>query len=392
MELQNERTLEGLLIKYLKNDCTSEEKSHFYELLTSSDSEKYFKEVLFAQLDKYNGDNEEDRNVNLELIYNQIEEELKYREKKRQEQHLFKNRSKVKRIIILGLSLAAIFFVAFFSGVLYNLKNWQLSDKRLTDGAFSEIMAPLGARTEIKLADGTEVILNAGSKIIFRSDFNVSNRDLNLEGEGYFKVAENNDLPLVVEAGNLKIKAVGTEFNIKAYSDDNTVETTLITGKVEISHKGDVDDDKVLKLEPYQKAIYTSESNLLTLEKIQESEPLAFKPVKVSTDNLFVSPKADVDQVTAWTKNKLIIRGEDLESICVKLQRKYNVTFLFGNEEIKNYRFSGVLLDETLEQVLNMIKLTSPVNYMLDGKTVLIFSNKERAEKYSDFLKKEAKQ
>ena len=96
-------------------------------------------------------------------------------------------------------------------------------------------------------------------------------------------------------------------------------------------------------LKPNQKAIYANQSDQLTLEKIKEIEPLAVKPAKIITDKLLVSPKTDVEQVTAWTKNKLIIRSENLESLCTKLQRKYNVTFVFRDEEIKKHRFSGVL-------------------------------------------------
>ena len=175
---------------------------------------------------------------------------------------------------------------------------------------------------------------------------------------------------------------------MKAYKDEGLIETTLIEGKVEISQKGVENEGKMLELTPNQKAIYVNESDRITLGKIKEIEPLAVKPAKVDSDKLLVSSKVNVDQVTAWTQNKLIIRGENLESLCIKLQRKYNVTFVFGNEEIKKYRFSGILLDETLEQVLNVIKLTAPIDYLLDGKVVLMISNKDQIEKYSKHLKK----
>ena len=232
-------------------------------------------------------------------------------------------------------------------------------------------------------------MLNAGSSIKYRSDYNSLNRDLVLEGEAYFKVARNIDLPLVVNAGNINIKATGTEFNVKAYSDEGIIETTLVNGEVEISQKGSNEKDRILVLEPNQKAIYASQSDQLTLEKIKEIEPLAVKPAKIITDKLLVSSKTDVEQVTAWTKNKLIIRSENLESLCTKLQRKYDVTFVFEDEEIKKHRFSGVLLDETFQQVMDVIKLTAPVDYILDSKTVLMFSNKEQAEKYSKNLNKD---
>jgi ferric-dicitrate binding protein FerR (iron transport regulator) len=225
-------------------------------------------------------------------------------------------------------------------------------------------------------------MLNAGSSIKYRSDYNTDNRDLVLEGEAYFKVARNHNLPLVVNAGNINIKATGTEFNVKAYSDEGMIETTLVTGEVEISPTGKNSTDRILVLKPNQKAIYAQKSDQLTLEKIKEIEPLAIKPAKIITGNFLVSSKTDVEQATAWTKNKLIIRSENLESLCVKLQRKYNTTFLFRDEEIKKHRFSGVLLDETLQQVMDVIKLTSPVDYLIDGKTIILFSTKEKTGKY----------
>ena len=127
-------------------------------------------------------------------------------------------------------------------------------------------------------------MLNAGSSIKYRNDYNLHNRDLVLEGEAYFKVAKNINLPLVVNAGNINIKATGTEFNVKAYSDEGMIETTLVNGKVEISSKGNNDKDRILVLKPNQKAIYAQQSDQLTLEKIKELEPLAIKPAKIITD------------------------------------------------------------------------------------------------------------
>jgi len=247
---------------------------------------------------------------------------------------------------------------------------------------YNEIKAPLGAKSEIRLNDGTEVMLNAGSSLKYSTDYNLHNRDLVLEGEAYFKVAKNTNLPLVVNAGNLNIKATGTEFNVKAYSDDKMIETTLVDGKVEISPKGNIDKDRILILKPNQKAIYAQQSDKLTIEMIKEIEPLAIKPLKINTADLLLSSKTDVEQVTAWTKNKLIIRSENLESLCKKLQRKYNVTFVFKDEGIKKQRFSGVLLDETFQQVMDVIKLTARVDYIIDSKTVILFSKTEKAGKY----------
>ena len=116
---------------------------------------------------------------------------------------------------------------------------------------YTEIKVPLGAISEIILPDSSQVMLNAGSTIRFRSDYNSNNRDIQLQGEGYFKVAKNENLPLIVNTGNLKIKAVGTEFNVKAYPDEGIIETTLVSGIVEISKEGQ--DNVQFDLKPNQR-------------------------------------------------------------------------------------------------------------------------------------------
>jgi len=369
-----------LITRYLENRCTNEEEQQLYELLTSSENGKLLEEVLLVHLNEFREDQNENPSVDFHRIYNELLSEIKHRETRDSERQLLLKRIRLRRMAFGGLAIAAVFCIAFFLGTLFSQQKKEIGSDQSLTATYTEIKAPLGARSEIRLNDGTEVILNAGSSIKYSSDYNSLNRDLVLEGEAYFKVARNSDLPLIVDAGNLNIKATGTEFNVKAYSDEGIIETTLVIGEVEISQKGNNDKGQVMVLKPNQKAIYAQQSDQLTMEKIKEIEPQAIKSVKINTDNLLVSSKTDVEQVTAWTKNKLIVRSENLESLCTKLQRKYNVTFVFHDKEIKKHRFSGVLLDETLQQVIDVIKLTAPVDYLIDGKTVILFSKKEKAE------------
>jgi len=373
-----------LITKYLENKCSQEEQQQLYELLASSENGKFLEEALFEHLKEFQEGQNENPSVDFHRIYNELLSEIKRRETRDSERQLLLKKIKVRRLVFGGLATAAVFFIAFFLGTIFSQQNREIGSEQSVTATYTEIKAPLGARSEIRLNDGTEVILNAGSSIKYNSDFNSLNRDLVLDGEAYFKVARNIDLPLVVDAGNINIKATGTEFNVKAYSDEGIIETTLVNGEIEISHKGNMDKNQILVLKPNQKAIYAQQSDQLTLEKIKEIEPLAIKSAKINIDDLLVSSKTDVEQVTAWTQNKLIIRSENLESLCTKLQRKYNVTFLFKDEEIKKHRFSGVLLDETLQQVIDVIKLTAPVDYLIDGKTVILF----KAEKYSKNINK----
>jgi transmembrane sensor len=381
--VEHANNIKILISRYLENKCTPEEMHELYEMLISADNEKSFKELILSQLDEIPTDNFINHSADFERIYEKIISQLNHRETKDLEKQQLQKRMRLKKLIFEGLSIAALLCIVFFLGTITGKPDNNSTSVQSKPITYSEIKAPLGARSEITLNDGTEVMLNAGSSLKYGSDFNSINRDLILEGEAYFKVAKNKDLPLVVNAGNIKIKAIGTEFNVKAYSEEGIIETTLVNGEVEISQKGLNEKDRILVLEPNQKAIFANQSDQVTLERIKEIEPLAVKPAKIITDKLLVSPKTDVEQVTAWTQNKLIVRSENLESLCTKLQRKYNVTFVFRDDDIKKHRFSGVLLDETFEQVMDVIKLVAPVDYVLDGKSVILVSNKDQKNKYS---------
>jgi transmembrane sensor len=374
-----------LITRFLENKCTEEEKREIYEQLGSPDNEKIFKEKAISYLGEFYGDQDESLKVDFEKIYVDLLSVIKQKQSRVSEMRMIQRRVKLRRLIYGSISIAAIFCIAFFLGSSFNRAPAAgISEQPpAASKQYTEIKAPLGARSEVKLIDGTRVMLNAGSSIRYRNDYNSLNRDLILEGEAYFTVAKNTELPLVVNAGNINIKATGTEFNVKAYLDEGIVETTLINGTVEISQKGNTDKKDIIVLEPSQKAIYALLTDKITFEKIKELTSQSVKPAIVLKDKFLVAPKTDVDQVTAWTKNKLIIKSENLESLCTKLQRKYNVSFVFLNEEIKKQRFSGTLLDETLEQVLDVIKLTAPIDYLLDGKTVTMFLNKSQKDKYS---------
>ncbi len=387
MESDTRREFDILFSKYLENKCTVEEKRKLLDLFSSPENDKSHIAFLLSHLDKFQEIQPEDKTVDFENIYRKLLSDIEISEGVVSEQATLLKSTRIRRIAIQVAAAAAVLCIGFFIGTVSAPAGKTIAAEPALDAAPVEIHAPLGARSEVRLNDGTLVLLNAGSSIKYCNDYNISNRNLELEGEAYFKVAKNTELPLVVNAGNINIKATGTEFNVKAYSEEGIIETTLVNGEVEISQKGNDAAEKVLILKPSQKAIYAEQSDQLTIEKIREIEPQAVKTVVISTDNLLLSAKTDVEQVTAWTKNKLIIRSENLESLCVKLERKYNITFVFMDEALKKHRFSGVLLDETFQQVMDVIKLTAPVDYIMDKKTVCLFSKSDKPDNIPSTLK-----
>jgi transmembrane sensor len=384
----NNSDIEILLTKLLEGKISHDEKQQLYDLFAESENESSLKDILYRHLAEYKGEHPNHEMVDFDGIYGNILRELEKNGNLKNVNINIPNGSRLKRLLAYSSGIAAIFMISFFLGTLLpgtNKKNLQEPEVPIN---YNQINVPLGSKSEITLPDGTHVILNAGSMLKYRSDFNLTNRDVDLVGEAYFKVAKNPNLPLYVTAGNLSIRAVGTEFNVKAYNEEGVIETTLIEGKVNITQViKNGGENKPISLIPNQKAIYFSKSDSFILQKIKSIDSSLIESTDIVTENLMISQKVDVSQVVAWTEGKLIIRGENLDNLCIELQRKYDVNFIFKNDEIRKYRFSGILLDETLEQVLDVIKRTSPINYFLEGKTVFLSSDKDQIKNYSKHLK-----
>ncbi len=390
MKQQIPSKIKELLIKYSDRKCSQDEKLSLYKLLMIPENETPVKEILFEHLNEFD-ETGYDNSVDFDRIYKHIVSEIEDHEI--QEEEIQKNKRKTK---ITGLfrvigKIAAVFIPAFILGIIY--MHLSHADIYLIGNPlnYCEIKAPLGAKSDITLPDGSHVLLNAGSKLKYFTDFNINNRNILLEGEAYFKVAKNKKIPLIVSAANINIRAVGTEFNVKVYSNEGFIETTLIEGVVEISKRGDkLGQDEKISLIPNQKAVYVKSDDKLSIYQTNNKEKE--KPVtKAILKDIDIQPvvydQVDIAPIIAWTQDKLVFRGETLANICIKLNRKYDVTFEFENEKVKNLRFTGTLEDETIEQVLNVIKTISPIEYTINKKTVVIKENTRQASKYMKFMK-----
>ncbi len=209
--------------------------------------------------------------------------------------------------------------------------------------AMNEVICPAGQIAEVVLSDGTHVWLNAESSIRYPSAFNGENRNLELTGEAFFDVTKDPKNPFLVNANDMQVKVLGTSFNVSAYPENNILETTLVEGKIELLNQ---QGKKILNMKPGQKASYN----------------LAEKKVLLS--------EVDTRFYSSWKEGKISFYNERLEPIMDKLERWYNVEFVFRDDEIKNYRFTGTILKhKPLYQVLEVIKLSSPINFQVIQKS-----------------------
>ncbi|WP_194767050.1 FecR family protein [Tamlana sp. I1] len=218
------------------------------------------------------------------------------------------------------------------------------------DIAYNYLTIPRGGHFFVKLADGTQVWLNSDSKLKYPVTFidgKIRHVEL-LYGEAYFNVSpstEHQGSKFTVSNNNHEIEVVGTEFNIKAYNNENNVVTTLVHGKVNVNYQG----EKYLLL-PNKQSSLNRTTNTISFQEV------------------------DVSQETSWVKGIFNFNNKSLKEIMVVLSRWYDFDVVFKNKSIEEEEFVGVLgKNEKIEDILlNMKNLNVIKDYKFDGKTIII--------------------
>ena len=264
--------------------------------------------------------------------------------------------------------------------------------KAKSEISYFEALAPKGSRSFITLSDGSTVWLNSGTKLRYQSNFGQKSRDLFLEGEAYFVVARNPEIPFRVKTSDVWITAIGTAFNVKAYTDESIIETTLEKGEIRI----DALDDSKLKVEsspvflkPNQKAVFVKRNKNLSVNSAVQKPQIATKEpaVKMKTIPLRVDSMVDTKLTTSWKDSRWIFKSEKLVRLAPILERRYDITVTFRDSVLRSYKFTGTLKEESLEQVLKAMCLAAPIRYEIDHNQVLFFKDSSKKTIYYKPLK-----
>lgn len=247
--------------------------------------------------------------------------------------------------INIAIQVAAVLILSvIFSGVYVSFSDdskRQIFSNSTSVPVYHEIKAAFGTQAKVELGDGTVVFLNSGSKLRFPQTFdNQEQRKVFLDGEGYFSVTKNSDSPFVVQVHQLNIKVLGTTFNIEAYNDNPLVNIALIEGRVLLQEQSERGSRDLMQLLPNQVATLNKTNNKLSRMIV-----------------------ADLYKYTAWINGRIVFYDDPIETVVNKLAKWYNVDIVITDKRLENYRFTGTFIDESLEQVLNVLSLTSPMTY-----------------------------
>lgn len=242
------------------------------------------------------------------------------------------------RLFVVLTKAAAVLFIPILAAVLYFYFSQNISAEILT------LSTQKGEQTSVILPDGSKVWLNVDTKLSYQVDYGVNSRNLLLEGEAYFEVEKNKELPFEVTSGGITTKALGTRFVISAYPESDEIKSSLINGSVEVDY-GKVQE--ILK--PGQQLVFNKIEPGIVVKSFDENYELA------------------------WKDKKLVFRLMPFDNVISELEKWYNIKIeynpaLFKSETL-TVRFEKY---ETLEQVLEVIGKANGFKYSIEGKKVKI--------------------
>lgn len=214
---------------------------------------------------------------------------------------------------------------------------------------YNVIKIPYGKRFELKLSDGTNVHLNAGSSLRYPVQFvEKDRRQVFLDGEAYFDVSKDAKHPFIVTSNDMDVKVLGTKFNVTSYKKDGKTYAVLVEGSIAASSKLELHDNVILK--PGYRAY--------------------FEDKKLKTET------ADVRKYIAWVSGELMFIDDSFDVISNKLERKYNVEIINNYKELNDIVITATFKNENIYQVLKTFQTYEAFDFTINDRIITI--NKPR--------------
>lgn len=308
---------------------TQEEAEEFVAWMNSAEGE----EKILGEIENdwnYQDAKEATDETRLESIFSQIKDETK------------DERDRTSRSNYFSKIAAAIALLVAFAGLTYLI----FPELQTLNQSLRIVKSnPSGQKSTHFLPDGSKVYLNAESSISYLTDFEGSLREIELNGEAYFEVAKNAEKPFVVKSKSLSTTAIGTAFNVRAYATENRLEISLTEGKVKVESENLKEG---VYLKPGEKLAYSSKSR--TASKVQ----------------------FDQDEITGWKNGLIKFNDADYLEVKNRLERWFGVKIKSDKSPSSDWRYTGAFENQSLEMILEGMKLTKNFEYRMERKTVEI--------------------
>ena len=224
-----------------------------------------------------------------------------------------------------------------------------------------------GSKSKVQLPDGTQVWLNADSKLTYSKDFGNQVREVSLAGEAFFDVQKDVDHPFVIHTHNLDIRVLGTAFNVRSYQNEKTSEATLIRGAIEVTLNNS--PERKILMKPSDRLVVQNKAEVNTAPAPTRGDSAGAIYWVGKVD---VKEKGNVSLETVWKKNSLAFKNETLENVAGRIEHWFNVKVSIADEELKTITYSCDFKDESLKEVMEALHLTGRFQYQIVKDSVLI--------------------
>lgn len=249
--------------------------------------------------------------------------------------------SKMNTIWIFWKKIAAVILIPLLLGNFIWFYLHSQKGPSASEAIYNEIYAAFGTRTALKLADGSLVWLNSGSSLKYPDRFNGKERVVYLKGEAYFEVETNPSIPFIVQTSSLIVKATGTKFNVTDYLSDINSDVTLVSGKVSVSELTEKNIKNPLsELLPSQHLVFSKQSRTISVQN------------------------EDINEYISWKDGKLVFRNKPLSYVIKRISQVFNVDIELQGSILQDYRYRATFEDESLTEILRLLKISSPIDYI----------------------------
>lgn len=312
-------------------DVSEKEKKAFYEELSGDET----KREEFIRLKKLWDLSEMSRNKISFQRKSQLFREFR--------QTSFTQKQTTLQQLYNGWKYAAVIVLSLLAGF------WLNSLFKENNGGWKQFHSGNGSISSVLLEDGSKIWLNSNTTL----SLNEKETMARLEGEAHFEIRHDEERFFTVDLGAIKVRDLGTTFNISAYPEEDYVRTTLLDGEIAILDQGNKE-----------------------IRKVTVNETFCFK----KADHTYTTEQLDRELVTGWMENKFVFIDMPLLEICREIEKWYGVSIQIENEQLKTEKYTSVIRrTTTVNQLMEMFKLTTGINYRIkeqEGRKPVIYFSK----------------
>jgi ferric-dicitrate binding protein FerR (iron transport regulator) len=341
----NKERLMYLFRKYTDQTCNKEEHAEFMALVNSGNAVKELDELMDSEWEKHFKEEVLDKN-SARQIFNRVVATDRDKETAPSLKVI-----KIKPMLRRAIWVAALLLIGFFV-FLYLTPggNEQVKEDYFTANGDTSVITERATAEHrgITLPDGSRVVLNKQSTLVFSSHFNKKTREVSLIGEGYFDIKHDASRPFAVHTGKIKTTVLGTAFNIKYFVRENNVIVTVTRGKVMVQKENK------------------------TLGVILPDQQIVFNQKQNTSEVLVVEAR----KIVEWQGNDLFFDDVTMDDAMTQLARRFNIKIRFANDDSKDCRFTATFLKgESLDEILQVITSFNHTEYQKKAGEIIISGN-----------------